>query len=91
MREPSSRKSFVFLSGVLVNLFQTAWVGDIAEGSLGLHMSDGKTILVEGSQAVERLIETLTEFSMVPDGTPIKTALALGTPSVTAQVRKVEA
>lgn len=71
-------KLFIFLSGVLVNLTQVAWVSDIAEGSLGLHMSDGRTIVVEGHAAVERLVGTLTEFSIVPDGTPLKTALALG-------------
>jgi hypothetical protein len=82
-------KLFVYLGGVLVNLHQIAWVGDTGEGSLGLHMSDGKTIVVEGKEAVERLVETLTEFSMVPDGTPLKDALALGRTPEVAELRGV--
>jgi hypothetical protein len=62
----------------LVNLHQIAWVGDATEESLGLHLSDGKTIVIEGRLAVEGLVELLSRISMVPDGTPLKTALALG-------------
>jgi hypothetical protein len=80
---------FVFLGGVLVNLQQIAWVGDTGEGRLGLHMSDGKTIVVEGKDAVEQLVETLTEFSMVPDGTPLNDALAMGRTPEAAELRDV--
>ena len=54
------------------------WVGDVTEESLGLHLSDGKTVVIEGRSAVEGLVELLSRISMVPDGTPLKTALALG-------------
>jgi len=51
-------------------------------------MSDGKTIVVEGD-AIERLVETLTELSMVPDGTPLKDALAMGRTFEVADLREV--
>ena len=50
-------KLFVYLNGILVNLNQTAWVGDVTEESLGLHLSDGKTVVIEGRSAVEGLVE----------------------------------
>ncbi len=71
-------KLFVYLNGILVNLNQIAWVGDATEKSLGRHLSDGKTVVIEGRSAVEGLVELLNRISMVPDGTPLKTALALG-------------
>lgn len=51
---------------------------DATEASLGLHLSDEKTLVVEGRSAVEGLIELLSRVSMVLDGTPLGTALALG-------------
>jgi len=71
-------KLFVYLNGILVNIHQIAWVGDATEASLGLHLSDGKTLVVEGRSAVEGLIELLSRVSMVLDGTSLETALALG-------------
>lgn len=71
-------KLFVYLDGNLVNLNQIAWVGDATEKSLGLHLNDSKTVVIEGRSAVEGLVELLNRISMVPDGTPLKTALALG-------------
>jgi len=50
-------KLFVYLNGILVNLNQIAWVGDVTEERLGLHLSDGKTVVIEGRSAVEGLVE----------------------------------
>jgi hypothetical protein len=80
---------FIFLGGALVNLHQIAWVGDTGECSLSLHMSDGKTIVVEGKEAVDRLVQTLTDLSMVPDGTPLKDALSLGRKLHVAELHEV--
>jgi hypothetical protein len=79
-------KLFVYLNGILVNLHQIAWVGDATEESLGLHLSDGKTIVIEGRSAVEGLVELLSRVSMVLDGTPLKGALALGKKLPVAEV-----
>jgi hypothetical protein len=81
-------KPFVYLNGILVNLHQIAWVGDATEETLGLHLSDGKTLIIEGRSAVEGLVELLSRISMVPDGTPLKTALALGKKLPVAEIRE---
>jgi hypothetical protein len=61
---------------VLVNLYQIVLVSRIEDQQITLHLSNGDVVTVSGEQTVNDIIGLLEQFSIAPDGTPLREALA---------------
>jgi hypothetical protein len=56
----------------LLNLYQIVRVDDITDDQITLHTSDGVSNTLHGKQAVESIVQLLTQYTMAMDGRPLQ-------------------
>jgi hypothetical protein len=61
---------------IFINLYQIVRVDGMTDDAIILHMSDGATYNIHGSEAVNKITALLAEHSMTLDGEPLMNHIA---------------
>lgn len=76
---PIADKAFICAGtddgGLFFNIFQIVAVNGITEDRIVLHMSDGNSYVLNGRDAIPKLMSILSQHAMTLDGDPLIDAL----------------
>jgi hypothetical protein len=71
-------KTFIFAGSdqgeILINIYQIVRVDCMTDDAISLHMSDGSSYNMHGTEAVTKIISLLCEQAMTLDGEPVMDA-----------------